>query len=257
MTAYGSVMHHAVTTLERLHNDKREDALDRAHATFSYYWDPGNIAQVCDPVTIWAARQTYAGMLAKGHSTLDLYADYLTRDISKLLGLEVEFNLPFELDGEQHTFHGTMDRLSIRKLSGTPYINVEDFKTGLDYKFLRWNAQFSGYCWATTQTKFWVDAWGQEDGEALAHRFSVLARRGTWISLKDGVKRSDAGWRGPQDYDRFWAAVRGYVQAVKADVYPLSLTGAVCNYCQYREGICGGVAVPDDDYGRPAAGYLK
>ena len=43
-----------------------------------------------------------------------------------------------------------MDRLSLRKLSGTPYLNIEDFKTGRNYGTrkgdLRWNAQFSGYC---------------------------------------------------------------------------------------------------------------
>jgi DNA primase len=65
----------------------------------------------------------------------------------------------------------------------------------------------------------------------LSTRFSVLARRGTWISLRNGVDRQDAGWRGPQDYTRGWAAVRGYVKAVKADIYPLSLTGDTCFYC--------------------------
>jgi hypothetical protein len=62
---------------------------------------------------------------------------------------------------------------------------------------------------------------------------------------------------GPQDYARGWAAVRGYVKAVKADIYPLSLTGDVCFWCQFREGICGGVAVPDEDYGRPAPKPVK
>ena len=257
MTAYGSVMHHAIHVLEKLNFEKRPDALEKAHATFDYYWDPANISGIPEtyPVTIWAARQTWAGMKRKGHQTIDLYAKYLQADVSKLLGLEVEFNLPFELDGEQHTFHGTMDRLSLRKLSGTPYLNIEDFKTGKDYGTrkgdLRWNAQFSGYCFATTQLKFWTDAWGEDEGTKLYERFRLLARRGTWISLKNGVDRQDAGWRGPQDYVRFWAAIRGYVKAVKADIYPLSLTGDTCFWCPFREGICGGVAVPDEDHGRP------
>jgi hypothetical protein len=257
MTAYGSVIHHAIHVMEKLHHEKRPDAVEKSHASFDYYWDPANIMGIPEtyPVTIWAARQTWAGLGRKGHQTIDLYAKYLQADVSKLLGLELSFNLPFELDGEQHVFHGTMDRLSLRKLSGTPYLNVEDFKTGKDYGTrkgdLRWNAQFSGYSWATTQLKFWTDAWGQEEGEELFTRFSVLARRGTWISLKNGVDRQDAGWRGPQDYARFWAAIREYVKAVKADIYPLSLTGDVCFYCAFREGICGGVAVPDEDHGRP------
>ena len=589
MTAYGSVMHHAIHVLEKLNFDKRPDALEKAHATFDFYWDPANITAICDAVTIWAARQTWAGLARKGHQTIDLYAKYLQADVSKLLGLELEFNLPFELDGEQHTLHGTMDRLSLRKLSGQPYLNIEDFKglaldtplptstgwttmgavqvgdqvigsdgrpttvvvksgvhskpcfrmtfddgssvvcdedhlwktvsgqrgeneavrdvltlrrdlfskgvkpqrhqrvlnaqaldlpeadlpvhpyvygawlgdgrkkrgeiskpddelfdriasfgysvgpdiggvrsrastvyglgavlrnanllghraipeaylrasyeqrlwllrglmdtdgswhkkrqravfttcdkglgetvrelvvslgwkasvfqvvrtgfgltvdawdvcftptdvnpfslsrkadlvrlaanaqagrrlivsiesvvtvptqciqvdapdsmylcgeamipthnTGKDYGTrkgdLRWNVQFTLYSFATTQEKFWTDAWGQEEGTELFTRFSVLARRGTWISLKNGVDHQDAGWRGPQDYARGWAAVRGYVKAVKADIYPLSLTGDVCFFCAFREGICGGVAVPDEDYGRPEPRPVK
>ena len=250
MTAYGSVLHYAIHVLEKLNAAGRQDAVAKAHSTFEYYWDPENIHQVCDPVTIWAARNTYLGLQRKGHQTIDLYAKHLEGDQSKLLGLEVEFNLPFELDGEQHVFHGTMDRLSLRKTSGATYVNVEDFKSGKDYKYLRWNAQFSGYCWATTQRAFW-DPWGDE-ADALFTRTSTLARRGTWISLKNGVDRQDAGWRGPQDYQRFWACVREYVKAVKADIYPLSLKGDVCEYCPFRDGICGGVAVPDEDHGRPA-----
>lgn len=261
MTAYGSVMHYAVSVLERLYNENRSDALEKAHATFSYYWDPANISAICDPVTIWAARQTWAGLGRKGHQTIDLYAKYLVTDVSKLLALEVEFNLPFELDGEQHTLHGTMDRLSLRKLSGTPYVSVEDYKTGQNYGTrkgdLRWNAQFTLYLWATTQEKFWIDAWGQEEGRALFTRFSLLARRGTWISLKNGVDRQDAGWRGPQDYARGWLAIREYVKAVKADIYPLSITGATCFWCPFREGICGGVAVPSEDHGRPEPKGVK
>lgn len=251
MTAYGSVMHHAVSVLERLNAEGRPDALERAHATFDYYWNPANINAICEPVTIWAARQTYAGMTKKGHLTLDLYAQFLAKDRSKLLALEVEFNLPFTLDGVGHVFHGTMDRLSLRKLSGQSYVNVEDYKSGQLQDHLRWNVQFTGYCWATTQRTFWTNAWGEDDGGPLFGQLRLLARRGTWVSLKNGVDHKDAGWRGPQDYDRFWVAVREYIRAVDADIYPLSLTGAVCFYCRYREGICGGVAVPDEDHGRP------
>jgi len=252
MTAYGSVLHHGVHVLEKLRFERRKDALAKAHSSFEFYWDPVNIAAICPPVTIWAARQTYAGLLRKGHQTLDLYAKHLEGDRSKLLALEIEFNLPFELDGEQHILHGTMDRLALRKdPSGVTYVEVADYKSGQDYKYLRWNAQFTLYCWSTTQHKFWADAWGEQQGEELYQRFALLGRRGTWVSLRNGVDRQDAGWRGPKDYDRLWVAIREYIKAVKADIYPLSLTGTTCEWCQWRE-ICGGVAVPDHDHGRPA-----
>src|ERR1017187_2664680 len=46
MTAYGSVMHHAIHVLEKLNFDKRPDALEKAHSTFDYYWDPANISGI-------------------------------------------------------------------------------------------------------------------------------------------------------------------------------------------------------------------
>jgi hypothetical protein len=264
MTAYGSVMHHAIFTMEKLHYAGDVDALAKAHKTFDYYWEPENIHQVCEPVTIWAARETWAGLKRKAHVTIDLYYEVLTKDTGKLLALEVEFNLPFTLPngdatsgGDQHTLHGTMDRLCLRKTGSNTYVNVEDLKTGQDYKFLRWNNQFSIYCWATTQLKFWTDAWGMQEGTELFTRFGQLARRGTWVSLRSGLDRKDAGWRGEQDYARMWMCVHEYVKAVEADIYPLSLKGDVCFYCQYGqpnvEGdvLCGGVAVPDKDHGAP------
>ena len=255
-TAYGSVMHHAISTLERLQFQGRDDAVERAHATFDHYWDPVNISAICDPVTIWAARQTYAGLLRKGHQTIDLYGEHLAKDVSKLLALEIEFTLPLEVDGVVHDFHGTMDRLALRKLSGQSYVEISDFKTGQDQKYLRWNVQFTAYGWATTQRAFWTDAWGEEQGNDLYERFRLLARRGTWISLRNGVDRQDAGWRGEQDYARFKVAVREYVKAVELDVYPLSLKGDVCFWCRWRE-ICGGVPVPDEQHGRPEPVAVK
>lgn len=593
MTAYGSVMHNAVFVMEKLHHQGRPDALAKAHATFDYYWDPENIHQICEPVDIWAARQTWAGLKRKAHGILDLYFQYLQGDRGKLLALEVEFNLPFVLDGEEHTLHGTMDRVCLRKVGSNTFVNVEDFKglaldtplptptgwttmgavragdqvigadgspvtvvvksivhkeklcfrmtfddgssvvcdedhlwqtvsgqtgnstavrdvttlrrdlfskpgptgrtqrhqrvvnaaaldlpeaalpvhpyvygcwlgdgrvkggeiskpddelferiaslgyevgantchtgtrcrtstiyglaatlrdelmlghriipdvylrasreqrlwllrglmdtdgswnkprkravftscdkalangvrelvvslgwkasvfevvrkgfgltvvawdvcftptdanpfaltrkaelvrlasnaqsgrrvivsiepvvtvptqciqvdapdsmylcgeamipthnTGKDPEKLRWNAQFSFYAWATTQRAFWTDAWGEQEGAELFTRFSQLARRGTWISLRKGVDRMDAGWRGPQDYARMWLGVHEYIRAVKADIYPLSLKGDVCEWCSMGQPnsqgvvLCGGVAVPDKDHGAPWA----
>ena len=149
MTAYGSVMHNAIFVMEKLHQQGRDDALAKAHVSFDYYWDPDNIHQICEPVDIWAARQTWAGLKRKAHGIIDLYWEHLQGDRGRLLALEVEFNLPFTLDGEVHTLHGTMDRLCLRKTGSSTYVNCEDFKTGKDPEKLRWNAQFSLYLWAT------------------------------------------------------------------------------------------------------------
>ena len=167
MTANGSVLHHPVHHLEKFKLEQSAHALERAHCGFDYHWDPTNITAITEAVTFRAARQTYAGLKRKGHQNTDLYARYLEGDPSKHLGLELDFDPPVDLDAEQHTFHRTMDRLSLHKLTGQPFIEVADFRTDQDYKYPRWNAKFSGYCWAATQSKFWTDGWGQDEGEAL------------------------------------------------------------------------------------------
>lgn len=250
-TAYGTVMHHALHAMEKAHFYGQPDPLGQAVATFEYYWNPANISSLTDPVTIWCARDTYSGMARKGVATLELYWDRLQGDkAGRLLGLETSFTLPYVLDGVEHELHGTMDRLSLRKAQ-TSYINVEDFKSGKDYEKLRWNLQFTIYSWATLQPAFWDQ--GVWAGQGLYERFRLLPRRGTWISVQNGVKRSDAGYRGAADYARMDAALREYVRAVEAGIYPLSISGSVCEYCPFREGICGGVPVPEEDYGKAGA----
>jgi hypothetical protein len=244
-TAFGSVIHSAVHIMERRYALKDTDPLGHARTHFEYYWNQENIEAICPRVTIWLPRETWSGMLARGLATLDLYWEHLQQDKGRVLGLEVSFNVPIVIDGTEHTLHGTIDRLALRR-TGRAFLSVEDFKSGRDYYGLRFNQQFSVYSYASLQPEFWA-AW--EDGEALYERFRDLPRRGTWISLRDGVKRSDAGWRGPQDYARLEVALREYVRAVKADIYPLNLSGSVCTYCPYREGLCGGVALPDERHG--------
>lgn len=253
LTAFGTVIHHAARVLEEYHHKGLPDPLGHAQRTFEHYWDQSNIHELTPPVTIWTPRDSWQGSLRRGLAILATYYEQLVKDRGKLLGLEVEFTLPYILDGEEHQIHGTMDRLSLRRTAGGAYLNVEDFKSGRDYYGLRWNVQFTVYIWATLQRAFW-DAWGAE-GEELAQRFGLmdsairLRRRGTWISLRDGVKRSDAGYRGPQDFARMDVALREYIKANRLDVFPLVLSGNVCRFCPFREGLCGGVAVPDENYG--------
>lgn len=253
-TAYGSVLHHAANVIETLliNGDDPAKALATGLATFRHYWDPEHIAELpgVTPVDIWQAQDTWSGMLRKGLAVLEIFFQRRVSDRGRVLALELPFNVPYELDGEIHTLHGTLDKLVLRKSGNVSYIGVEDFKSGKDYEKLRWNIQFTIYCFASTKREFW-EPWGDQADE-LFHRFSLLARRGTWLSLKNGYKRSDAGWRGPLDYQRMDLGLRQYVRAVKADIYPLALNGAVCEYCPFREGACGGVPVPDETYGAPA-----
>src|SRR5690606_16556196 len=118
---------------------------------------------ICPPVTIWILRDTYGGLERKGVRVLEVYWEYLRKDKSKVLGIEIPFTLPYTLDGEEHELHGTIDRLSLRRTSQS-FINVEDWKTGRDYIGLRWNQQFTIYTWATRQRAFW-DPWGEQADE--------------------------------------------------------------------------------------------
>ena len=248
-TAFGTVMHHALQAMEQLHHQGRTDALEVAQATFVHYWNPANISELTEPVDEWIARQTHGGLQRKGKDSLALHYEYLKGKGAneKLLALELNFNLPMLVDGVWHEISGTVDRLAIKKYQGKSFVSIEDFKTGIQKEHLRWNVQFTMYGWASTQQGFW-DQW--DNGVDLWKAYQPLGRRGTWINLKNGYKRADAGWRGPQDYARLHVAIREYVRAVEAGIYPLNLDGAVCEYCPFRD-TCGGVAVPDKEYGTP------
>ncbi len=131
---------------------------------------------------------------------------------------------------------------------------VVTHNSGKEYKFLRQNLQFSAYCYASTKPEFWhgwrgEDGFGPGRGGQLFHRFEGKARRGTWINMKT-IKFQDAGWRGPDDYRRFALAVEQIVASIKADIYPLSLSGETCQYCEFRD-ICAGTGVPANEHGEP------
>lgn len=248
-TVYGTVAHHAMETFERLHHEGRDDALAVALATFEHYWLPENVGDL-EPggIDIWLPRQTYGGLREKGRKAIEDYAELIKGDDGQLLALEYTFAVPVHLGGRQHTLTGTIDRLSQRKHLRKPILNVEDFKTGKQPTYLRWNMQFTAYAWASTQRAFWE---GFDDPQGAYDTCLPWARRGTWIDLAK-IKRVDAGFRTEQDYARLMVALTEYVKAVEADVYPLNMKGDVCLYCPFaRNGDCGGVPIEDEDAGRP------
>lgn len=262
-TAYGSVMHHAMETFERLRHTEGVSpatALNSAIETFIHYWHPMNIEAITDPVDTWLPRQSYADLRQKGVDTIRAFADLVRQDDGQLLATEIGFQVPIpgthdEQTGQPHILSGTVDRLSVRHYKGHPYLAIEDYKTGKEYKHLRQNVQFTAYALATTLPQFWTgwngeDGFGVERGTELHRTLRHYARRGTWINLRT-VKYVDAGWRGPNDYGRFAVAVEQLVAAWRSDIYPLSLSGDTCTFCDYAP-ICCGVGVPDEHHGAPA-----
>ncbi len=260
--AFGTVMHYVIEVFERewrTGNVNWAGARLIATDTFRHYWHPLAIDAITAPVELWLPRQTYAGLRRTGVEAIEWYANWAKTEDEELLATEYSFQVPIEgtwdYDLEEpHVLAGTIDRLSFKYFKARPVLTCSDLKTGKDYPYLRQNLQFTSYLMATTRKEFWV-GWRGEDGfgdrgEKLHERFKGVARRGEWIALKTH-KVMDAGWRGPDDYTRFAVAVEQMVASMKAEIYPLNMTGATCSYCPQRN-ICVGVGVPSDQHGAPA-----
>ena len=260
--AFGSVMHHALEVLQRELHDKTpfDLALQKAIETFTFYWHPLNIEAITEPVPPdgWLPRQGYGELRLRGIDSIKKFADLIRYDDSTLLATEYPFIVPLpdtwddEL-GEPHWLAGAIDRLTMGHFQRKPILKIEDLKTGKEQQALRYNLQFSGYALASLQREFWLGARGEdgfgERGQQLFEHFAGAGRRGTWINLKT-FKFQDAGWRGPVDYARFQLAVEQMHASIKADIFPLSINGSVCQYCDFRS-ICGGTGLPSADHGKP------
>ena len=265
-TVFGTVVHYALMVMEQLHNEGREDACEVAVATFLYYWEPEHLPTLQemqgDPpvgIQVWLPRQSYGGYRDRGVRGLRLYYEYLKNDTGILLALEHQFTVPIEVDGEMHELTGTVDRLALRWHNRKPILSIEDAKTGKKPTFLRFATQWTVYSYASTQPEFWYafDNRGFDEIHAnLAKKkldfcensdgYDLLARRGRWLSFRDGFAVSDAGWRTDADYRRLKVHLREYIKANRADVFPLTVEGQVCTYCQFsRNGTCGGEPLPE------------
>lgn len=264
-SAYGSVMHHAITVLVRY------DDLEKAMATFEHYWHPYNIEALCEPVPHdgWLARDSWGGMRKRGLSTLRNLHESLRDDDAERLALEYSFVVP--LRGTPYYFAGTIDSLVARYRKRVLELHIEDYKTGKQKWGLRWNVQGTAYAYASLQPAFWlghepielrrfgtdeVVTYGGEGfgnrGREVALRFDDVPRRFMWIDTKNG-RWKDGGYRDHQDFARLRLAVEQLVALEAADVWPLRLDGETCQYCSMRK-ICGGVPVPDESHGDPWAG---
>jgi hypothetical protein len=264
--AYGSVIHHCLQVLETLRSQgvDFEVAVRQALETFVHYWHPLNIEAITEPVPAdgWLPRQGFSELRARGIDAIRKYADLIRYDDHELLGIEYGFMVPIDGTwdedlGEPHILAGSVDRLAIRHWKRYPYIAVDDWKTGKDQARLRYNLQFTAYAYASTKREFWIgwggeDGFGLERGQQLFDKYSDWARKGTWINMRT-FKFEDAGWRGPLDYQRFSLAVTQFAATVKADIFPLTISGDACKYCPYRRA-CGGTGIASPDHGAPGPG---
>lgn len=275
-TVFGTVVHHALQTLESLHHQGRADALKVALATFEHYWKPENLVDL-EPggIQVWLPRQTYGGLRTRGLNNLRAYWEVLKADDGLLMALEHTFEVPVELamptGPEVHTLTGTVDRLSLRTFNRKPYLSVDDFKSGKKSTYLRYKTQWTVYSYASLHPEFWAD-WGDMLDpmvEALHRKkmrlyvgdecplcragthdpspWLAIPRRGRWISIRDTFGVHDTGWRLPNDYARLLTALVEYVRANELDVFPLTMSGDTCTYCPFNNGICGnGVPLADE-----------
>lgn len=234
-TAYGSVLHHALHTLER------ERDLELAVSTFEHYWHPHNIDVICEPVGEWIAKQTYGGLAAKGVEILKRYWDLKQYDDEEVLALEIPFVVPIGNTG--HHLAGTIDRLATRNYYRRPYLCVDDWKTGRKKSYLRHNVQHIAYAYATTRPEFWIgnpeyltDGFGQARGTELYERFATAPRRGYWIDCSGHTpKWLDCGVKEDRDYNRFFRAVTNYARMREQEIFPLAIEGEFCEYCPFRD----------------------
>jgi hypothetical protein len=270
-TIFGTVVHYALMVMEQAHHEGRADARDYGIATFEHYWHPDNIAQLepraASVGITWLPRTTWAHYMDRGRRGLALYFDTtLLTDNATLLALEQPFNVPIEIDGRTHELTGTIDRLAIRWWNRKPILSVEDAKTGKKPTYLRFATQWTVYCYATTQLDFWAPFKDQEGVDVIERNlnkkglslmagtpegFEAIPRRGRWLSFRDGFAVSDAGWRTEADYRRLKLHLSNYIRAREADIFPLTVEGQVCMYCQFsRNGMCGGEPIPGIDEAR-------
>lgn len=248
-TAFGSVMHHCLHTLERTRD------MELAQRTFEHFWHPMNIDAICEPVTVWQAKDSYGQMRRNGLNLIKAYWEYLKDQDEEVLALEIPFAVPIEgtrddETGEPHVLLGTIDRLALRYYKRELHVCVDDWKTGKKPSYLPHNIQFTAYCYATTQRQFWygnpefmTEGFGDARGDQLYRRAKHAPRHGWWIDLSGAYPRwTDAGLRHARDYRRFFHQVDQYARAVRNNIFPLNIDGSTCQFCPFRDNCPEGIS---------------
>jgi hypothetical protein len=198
--------------------------------------------------------------LAQGRAGIKAAAEWIRHDKFVLLGVEHTFNVPLRIDGEDHTLHGTVDRLGIRFNYGIPYLSVDDLKTGLRPDHLQYANQWTVYSYASLQDAFWTDFLAMPSFYDLMDRVESkglsmwggtpedhppMGRAGRWLAIRNGeFKAHNTGQRTEAHYRRLMVHIREYIRAQRAGVHPMTTDTKKCNFCAWRD-VCGQAPLPD------------
>jgi len=225
LTVLGSVFHYAVDVYENYGYD-----IALAKKTFVKYWD--NTDLLGFTIDFWHTRTTKQGLQKRALNMLDRYHDLHPWSDGKLIGTEINFTVPIG----DHELTGTIDKLWYRP--GQRKVEVIDFKTGAYVPVkLRYNIQFTAYCYATERPEFWEHVPNEEfrDGH---DRFLGWKRQGWWYHARNN-KMFNAGLRQAKDYKRLRLAIEEMDNAIQANTFPLDYSGENCGWCAYADEICG------------------
>jgi len=228
LTVLGTVFHYAVDVYETYGHD-----IDLARRTFIHYWDhPEELGETID---FWHTRTTKDGLRKRGLSMLDRYHELQPWRDGILIGTEIKFHVPIG----DHEIRGVIDKLWYRP--GQKSVQPIDFKTGsyVDRK-LRYNLQFTAYCYATERPEFWENLLNENFHDGY-ERFAGWERRGWWYHARNN-KMFNAGSRDVKDYQRLSLAVEEMANAIEKDVFPLDYNGDNCGWCAFTE-VCGSEVV--------------
>ena len=223
LAVFGNVIHYSIDVYENYGYD-----LDLALRTFKHYWDhPEELGLTID---FWHRSTNKENLKRRGLDMLIRYHELSPWSRGKLIGTEVEFEVPIG----DHTISGFIDKLWFRP--GQKKVEVIDFKTGAWVpEKLRYNLQFTVYCYATERPEFWKGVKGWEHGY---DEFLGWKRAGWWYHARKN-KMFNAGNRGPADYKRLLLAVEEMYRAIELNVFPLDYSGESCGWCPYAEEVCG------------------
>jgi hypothetical protein len=179
-------------------------------------------------------RNSHLGYRELGINALRNWWGLIQWESDIILGREYPFSVPLG----DHTLTGTIDKLALRQLKhGEWVVLVSDYKTNSKAPtrdYLAHDIQFSAYAYATTRPEFWANI---PDGDEIFRQHVGSRRFGEWVHLRT-TKRIDAGVREQYHYNRLQYLVNNMDLSISMGIYSPTLTGASCEYCEYRL-VCG------------------